>query len=139
MKRQPQRKKRPPPVIPTASMGDIAFLLLIFFVACSEPTKDRSDLKVTPPVSEHVSKIKVPVAARVAIDKAGTIYFDGEPVASPKDIEGSVTAVLTRTVSDDQRHVQFNCDATLTKKTFEPVIQAIVSAGGILEAVGEIK
>jgi biopolymer transport protein ExbD len=139
MKRQPQRKKRPPPVIPTASMGDIAFLLLIFFVACSEPTKERSDLNVTPPVSEHVHNNKAPLAARVAIDKTGTIYFDGERVDNAKDIEWGVTAVLTRTVSDDQRHVQFRCDATLAKETFEPVIQAIVSAGGILEAIGEIK
>lgn len=139
MKRQPQRKKRPPPVIPTASMGDIAFLLLIFFVACSEPTKDRSDLSVSLPVSEHVHKNKAPVAALVAIDKAGTIYFDGDRVDNAKDVEWGVTAVLTRTVSDDQRHVQFKCDATLPKETFEPVIQAIVSAGGILEAVGESK
>ena len=120
-------------------MGDIAFLLLIFFVACSEPTKERSDLNVTPPVSEHVLGNKPPVAARVAIDKTGTIYFDGERVDNAKDVEWGVAAVLTRTVSDDQRHVQFRCDATLPKETFEPVIQAIASGGGILDAVGEIK
>ena len=31
MKRPPQRKKRRSVAIPTASMGDIAFLLIIFF------------------------------------------------------------------------------------------------------------
>lgn len=136
MKRPPQSKKRRSVPIPTASMGDIAFLLIIFFLVCSESSKDRSDLEVTPPVSEHVRKKGVPVAARVAVDKNGTIYFDGDRVDNAKDVEWGITAVLTRTVSDDQRHVQFNCDATLPKESFEPVIQAIVSAGGILEAVG---
>lgn len=123
--------------IPTASMGDIAFLLIIFFLVCSETSKDRADLDVTPPVSEHVRKNKSPVAARVAIDRNGTIYFDGDRVDNAKDVEWGVRALLTRTVSDDQRHVQFNCDATLPKESFEPVLQAIASAGGIIEAVGK--
>ena len=137
MKRPPQRKKRRSVAIPTASMGDIAFLLVIFFLVCSETSKDRADLDVTPPVSEHVRKNKLPVAARVAIDKSGTIYFDGDRVDNAKDVEWGVRALLTRTVSDDQRHVQFNCDATLPKESFEPVLQAIASAGGIIEAVGK--
>jgi hypothetical protein len=44
---------------------------------------------------------------------------------------------LADTVSDEQRHVQFKCDAALPKEQFEPVIKAIVEGGGILEAVGE--
>ena len=136
MKRPPQRKKRRSVTVPVASMGDIAFLLIIFFLVCSETSKDRSDLEVTPPVSEHVRKNKAPVAARVTIDKTGTIYFDGDRVDNAKDVEWGVRSLLTRTVSDDQRHVQFNCDATLPKESFEPVLQAIAAAGGIIEAVG---
>ena len=137
MKRPPQRKKRRSVALPTASMGDIAFPLIIIVLVCSEASKDRSDLDVTPPVSEHVRKNKLPVAARVVIDRNGTIYFDGERVDNAKDVEWGVQALLTRTVSDDQRHVQFNCDATLPKESFEPVLQAIASAGGIIEAVGK--
>jgi biopolymer transport protein ExbD len=134
--RPPQRKKRRQVAIPTASMGDIAFLLIIFFLVCSEATKDRSDLEITAPTSEHVRKNKEPVAARVSIDQAGVIYFDGAPVDDAKAVEFEVSEVLTRTVSDDQRHVQFTCDATLPKESFEPVLQAIAAAGGIIEAVG---
>jgi biopolymer transport protein ExbD len=136
MKRLPQRKKRRTVAVPVASMGDIAFLLIIFFLVCSEASKDRSDIEVTPPVSEHVRKNPTPVAARVAIDKAGVVYFDGARVDGAKDVEWGVRAILTRTVSDEQRRVQFNCDATLPKETFEPVLQAIATAGGIIEAVG---
>jgi biopolymer transport protein ExbD len=136
MKRLPQRKKRRTVAVPVASMGDIAFLLIIFFLVCSETAKDRSDIEVTPPVSEHVRKNKATVAARVAIDKAGVVYFDGARVDGAKDVEWGVRAILTRTVSDDQRRVQFNCDAALPKETFEPVLQAIATAGGIPELVG---
>jgi biopolymer transport protein ExbD len=138
MKRQPQRKKRRAVAVPVASMGDIAFLLIIFFLVCSEESKERSDLEVTPPVSEHVRKNEAKVAARVAIDKAGVVYFDGARVDGAKDVEWGVRAILTRTVSDDQRRVKFTCDATLPKETFEPVLQAIATAGGIIEAVGNL-
>ena len=137
MRRVPQRRKRRSVAVPVASMGDIAFLLIIFFLVCSETSKDRADLEVTPPVSAHVRKNKAAVAARVTIDKAGVIYFDGARVDNARDIEWGVRALLTRTVSDDQRHVQFTCDATLPKESFEPVLQAIATAGGIIEAVGK--
>ncbi len=137
MKRKPQRKKRRTVPVPVASMGDIAFLLIIFFLVCSEVSKDNSKVQVTPPESEHVEKIKATVAARVAVDKDGVIYFDGERVDSAKDVEWGVRAMLSKTISDDQRHVQFKCDAGLPKEQFEPVIKAIAEGGGILEAVGE--
>ena len=132
-----RRKKRKAIPVPIASMGDIAFLLIIFFLVCSEVTKDRSDLQVTLPLSEHVEKTKISVVARVAMDKDGQIYFDGAQVDSAKDVEWGVRALLTNTVSDDQRHVQFKCDNELPKEVFEPVLKAIAAAGGIIEAVGE--
>ena len=136
MKKRLQSKKRKPVPVPIVSMGDIAFLLIIFFMVCSEVAKEKN-LDVVLPISEHVKKIKVTVVARVAVDKKGEIYFDGTRVDNAKDVEWGVRALLTNTVSDDQRHVQFNCDSKLPKEMFEPVIKAIASAGGIIEAVGE--
>ena len=53
---------------------------------------------------------------------------------------GDLTFPPTRQVVDPKcfRHVQFKCDAALTKEQFDPVIKAIVEAGGILKAVGEL-
>ena len=119
-------------------MGDIAFLLIIFFLVCSEVAKEKSNLQVELPLSQHVEKVKAQVVARVAVDETGVIYFDGEQVDSAKDVEWGVRALLTSTVSDEQRHVQFKCDSALPKEIFEPVIQAIAAAGGIIEAVGEL-
>ena len=136
---KPSRKKKRRKVrVPIASMGDIAFLLIIFFLLLSEFAKDK-DLPIDLPASEQVKKTEAVVAARVAIDSDGSIYFDGDRVDSAKDVEWGVRALLSKTVADEQRHVQFKCDASLSKETFEPVLKAIAEAGGVIEAVGEEK
>ncbi len=138
-KKKSQRSKRKSVTVPTTSMGDIAFLLIIFFLVASEITKDNSSVKVQSPVSPHVQKTEIDVVARVAVDETGTIYLDSEVISGPKDIEWALRAMLAKTVSDEQRHVQFRCDANLPKEQFEPVIKAIAEAGGIIEAVGELQ
>ena len=137
--RKKKKKQRRAVPVPVASMGDIAFLLIIFFLLCSEATKDNSKLLVQLPRSEHVEKSEGSVAARVAIDETGAIYLDGMLVDNAKDVEWGVRALLADTIADDQRHVQFKCDKALPKETFEPVLQAIAEAGGIIEAVGELR
>jgi len=137
MKKRRQRKKRKQIPVPIASMGDIAFLLIIFFLVCSEISRDNSNVKVQLPYSEYVEKNEARTAARVAVDANGAIYLDGYQVESAKDVEWGVRAILNNTVSDDQRHVQFKCDAALPKEQFEPVLKAIAEAGGIIDAVGE--
>jgi len=118
-------------------MGDIAFLLIIFFLVCSEVSKDKPDLQAVLPLSEYVKKSEARVAARVAVDETGQIFLDGVAVNSAKDVEWGVRALLANTVADDQRHVQFKCDATLPKEPFEPVLRASAEAGGVIDAVGE--
>lgn len=136
MKRYRDKKKRRNVPVPIASMGDIAFLLIIFFMLLSEFAKDK-DLELEPPISEKVVKAEVVVAARVAIDKYEQIYLDGQPVESPKDIEWGVRALLDKTVAEEQRHVEFKCHKSLPHRVYNPVVKAIAEGGGILEAVGE--
>jgi biopolymer transport protein ExbD len=73
----------------------------------------------------------------VAIDENGQIHFDNNKLDSAKDVEWLLRSILTKTVSDDQRHVQFKCDKSQPKEVFQPILQAIAEAGGIIEAVGE--
>ncbi len=136
MKRRKKKKRKTIP-IPVASMGDIAFLLIIFFLVCSESIKDNSSLPVKLPTSESVKKNKISVVAYVVLDENGEIYFDNNRVDSAKDVEWGVRALLTKSVTDDQRHVQFKCDKSQPREVFQPVLQAIAEAGGIIEAVGE--
>jgi len=137
MRRKPQRKKRKPIPVPIASMGDIAFLLIIFFMVASEAAKNPN-IALTPPLSEFVKTNEATLAARISIDDVGQLYFDGVLVDGPKDIEWGVRAVINDATSDDQRRVLFSCHESLPKETFEPVLKAIAEAGGIIEAVGEL-
>lgn len=135
-KKKLQSKKRRAVAVPIASMGDIAFLLIIFFMVCSQISKDKPK-PMTLPWSEYVEKREIDVVARVQIDKDGNIWLDGHQYDSPKDIEWGIRALTANTNDDEQRQVQFSCDTNLPKEQFEPVLEAITAGGGILLAVGE--
>ncbi|MGB0292094.1 MAG: ExbD/TolR family protein [Luteolibacter sp.] len=135
-KKKLQSKKRKGVPVPIASMGDIAFLLIIFFMVCSEISKQKPQ-PMTLPWSEYVEKEEVDVIARVQIDKDGGIWLDNFQYDSPKDIEWGIRALTANTSEDTERKVQFSCDTNLPKERFEPVLEAIAAGGGILMAVGE--
>ena len=104
----------------------------------SEAAKNNPNITLTPPLSEYVKSNEATLAARVALDESAQLYFDGTLVDGIKDIEWRLNSALDSSTSDDQRRVLFSCHESLPKQTFEPVIKAIVEAGGILEAVGEL-
>ena len=130
-----RKKKRRTPSVPIASMGDIAFLLIIFFMILADFNKEPN-LNLTLPESAEVKKTEKTVIARVGIDEEENIFVDGLKVQNAKDVEFTLRNLLTNTVADEQRHVQFKCDANVPKEAFEPVLKAIAEAGGIIEAVG---
>ena len=70
--RKSRKKERKPIPVPLTSMGDIAFLLIIFFMLASDFIKEPN-LKVEPPRSEHVKKTEVAVVTRVAMDAELTV------------------------------------------------------------------
>ena len=98
MKRRKKKRRTIP--IPITNMGDIAFLLIIFFLVCSEASKDNSKLKIDPPISEHVEKTKAVVVARVDIDENGQVYFDGAAVEGAEAVESGLRFLLINTVAE---------------------------------------
>ncbi len=135
-RRRRNKKKRRQVLIPVASMGDIVFMLIIFFILASEFDKTKDlDLELTE--SGQVKEPEFPIAARVAIDAEGQLYFNGELMDSVKSIEYAVSAKVLNAESDEQRRVEFKCDKNLRKDQFEPVLKAIAEGGGIIEAVAQ--
>ena len=130
-----QRKRRPVPV-PIASMGDIAFLLIIFFMILSEFAQPEVEYDAA--ISEYVEKPEETAALSISIDEEGKLYVDGQEVPNADAIEIQVSAVLRDTVTDEQRHIQLKVDRELPSETYQPVIQAIAEGGGILQMVGEL-
>lgn len=131
-------RRRPREIsVPTASMGDIAFLLTIFFMVCSNFAKEAS-IKLSPPQSPSVQALKTSRIS-VAIDGDGQIFLQGQPVPDAQAVEQGVTALLHNKTSEDGRLVMFKCDKNVDKAVFEPVLDAVARAGATIAAVGELQ
>lgn len=92
--RSPQRAES---FIPTASMADIAFLLIVFFMVTTTLTVDRTDVEL--PTS--LERTEVPKeAAVIAIEQSGQVHFsDGESesrLIDPQDILASAAFIMSK-------------------------------------------
>jgi len=130
-----RRKSKRKVAIPVASMGDIAFLLIIFFMVCSNFIKESS-VKLEPPRAQDIDTLQEPKVL-VAIDEQGQIYLQGVKMPDFNALEYGVMALIDGRVTTEGRTVLFRCDRNIPKEVFEPAIDAISSAGGIIAAVGE--
>lgn len=81
--------------IPTASMSDIAFLLLLFFMVSTVFVKERG-LRVTMTQAKEIVKIPRKHAATIYVDKYGTISIDDLVVSIP-----DVQWVMQRKLAED--------------------------------------
>lgn len=132
-----RRSRRRNPDIPVASMGDIAFLLIIFFMLCSNFAKEAS-LKLKPPRSDDLEKVKETLVS-VSIDENGKIYLQGKEMFDAEAVEWGVAALISGKAAREGKTVMFKCDQGITRAVFEPVLNAISSGGGIIAAVGDKK
>ena len=81
--------------ISDASVSDIAFLLLIFFIVTTVFVKERG-LRVNLPRGERIEKISRKNAVTVYVDSHGTISIDDFDVSIPM-----VYNVMLRKLSED--------------------------------------
>ena len=130
-----RKSRRVAPAVPLASMGDIAFLLTIFFILTSNFAKDDTR-NIKPPSARELAQLENQNVS-VSIDADGGVFFNGRPVASPATIEAGVAGFLAGKKDPQDRMVVFRCDQGVDKKVFEPVLAAISKAGGVIAAVGE--
>jgi biopolymer transport protein ExbD len=129
------KSRRAPPTVPLASMGDIAFLLTIFFILTSNFAKDDTR-KISPPSARELEQME-PQNVSVSIDAEGAMFFNGRPVTAAATIEAGVASFLAGKKDPKDRMVVFRCDKGVDKKVFEPVLSAISKAGGVIVAVGD--
>lgn len=129
------KTRRVAPTVPLASMGDIAFLLTIFFILTSNFAKDDTRA-IEPPTAAELEELENQNIS-VSIDAAGGMFFNGRPVGAAAVIEAGVAGFLVNARRPEERMVVFRCDKHVDKKVFEPVLAAISKAGGVIVAVGE--
>ena len=141
------RIKTPPkvelPVIPTANLVDIAILLIIFYMACSHFISGSAG-KITPPKSpgpRRTSTFTPPTSRPSTSPPRGPTcrpcVTSSQPSWPPAAASSGVAAIIKGRTNDDERTVMFKCDAGVNRAVFEPTLNAIVQAGGLILAVGE--
>ncbi len=121
--------------LPAMAMGDIAFLLLIFFVILARATDDSH--LVWRPAEEIDLQPAGHALASVVIDQDRRVFLNGGEVA----VE-TLAGALERLLADSgagagARTVHLKVDREVPAETFEPVIEAVSEAGGDLVHVLE--
>lgn len=127
------RPRRRMPFVPTASFGDIAFLLIIFFMVASVFMKE-SNIKIKPAESPDIDKVKSPPIS-IIMDSEGKVWLQGDAYA-PDALEPEVSALL-RDRSDKQ--VMLKVDRKQQQKDFGKVLMALSNAGAEITLVGDKK
>ena len=130
-----RRRRRLNVIVPVASMGDIAFLLIIFFVLCGNMTSDAGK-KIEPPRDANLENQQVP-SLSVSVAPDGEIRLQGHLMSSPDVLEARLRDAIAGKTDKQSRLVEFRCDKTVGRAVFLPVMKAISKAGASILAVGE--
>jgi biopolymer transport protein ExbD len=115
-------------VIPTASMADIAFLLIIFFMVTTAYSLDRTPMDL-PATKEQQQSAKG--AAVIAITADGEMRFsageqDTEPVAGLEELTPRVARV---TAGNRMHPFTIKADRRTKYKTIDAVLEMLRGAG----------
>lgn len=90
-----EKKKERSHDIPTSSMADIAFLLLIFFLVTTTMDMDKGIPMILPERGGEV-KINPKNIAKILVNEDGLVLFDGEPVDDRQLDESLVNRIAER-------------------------------------------
>ena len=123
MKIQRRKTELVPPYMP---MADIAFNLVLFFLIMAK-TKDDRHIVWTPakaPATQAVTNAKV----TVSIDKESKVYLNGEEIGV-RDLTGRIEQMLGSN-PPEQRKVLLKIHESTVAANFEPVMEAVGTAGG---------
>ena len=114
--------------VPSMAMGDIAFLLLIFFVILAR-AQDDSHLQWQPAKSVVLDQAQF-AKAGIVVDVENKTYLNGQEIGV-----GQLAAELDVILGDapvGERTVLLKVHKDATATYFEPIIEAVSEAGGDL-------
>lgn len=123
------KRRKPSAEVPNAAMGDIAFNLLIFFVILAKATDD-SHLAWTPAAASNL-ETAASTQASIVVDKDSLLYLNGVKVGK-EQLAASLQNMLQNATTEQQRTVLLKVHNKTKRDKYEPVIEAISEAGGIM-------
>lgn len=126
-----KRINRRKPYIPTTSFGDIAFLLIIFFMVTSVFMREKH-IEVREAKALEVEKIESKIIS-VVVDKHGEIWLQGDKC--PFDALSPAISALLEGHKD--KIVMVKIDKDQSQENFGKVLVAVSSAGADIALLGQ--
>ena len=123
-------------VVPTSSMGDIAFLLIIFFMLTSKFMQE-ANVKHQLPTSPEIDTIK-PQQLSLIMDENGVLWIQGEE-AEINSIPEIIAKQQEGMTDEDRKEftVVFKVHNALIAQNYEPVIRKLAETGVKVAFAGE--
>jgi len=125
-----RKRKKHLMFVNVVAMGDIAFLLIIFFILIGNFMKEN--MKFKPPVSQDLSSLETPLVT-VVMDENGAVWLQGVQ----KDVRDLASDLQRAVGSHEDRPVHVKIHRTIPRKDFLPVIEALSEAGVRIVLAGE--
>jgi biopolymer transport protein ExbD len=115
-------------VIPTASMGDIAFLLIIFFMVTTAYSLDRTPMELPQSVEQQQT---AKGAAIIAIDQAGAFKFSPgeEDTQDVADIEALTARIHEVTARNRLHPFVIKADRRVNYAVIDSLLERLRAAG----------
>ena len=120
------RSAKKTPYIPTASMGDIVFLLLIFFMVTTV-FREEVGLVVELPRAEAAEEVQRERISNVYIDRLGRISVD-DRLVQPRHIADLFS---TKVANNPQLIVAFKTDNYVQYEVVSEVMEALKEANAV--------
>ena len=121
-----EKAKKPAPGIPTATMGDIVFLLLIFFMATTI-FKQENGLDVTLPRAEASKKQSSEQLANIWVDQKGRVSINDKLVYLP-----DIQAVMKRRMeSNPLLVVAFKADSRVRYEVMNSIMEELKAINAV--------
>jgi biopolymer transport protein ExbD len=119
-------RHRAQPVIPTASMADIAFLLIVFFMVTITFEKDKTQVAL--PKTEL--RYEIPkIAAYISVTDNGQIRVtSGDEMSVPVSPDDVVTFAANLVAMDSTRPVVLKADREVPYKSIDGIIDSLKQA-----------
>jgi biopolymer transport protein ExbD len=123
-----KRASRVSPEIPTASMADIAFLLIVFFLVTTTMNQDKGLSLHLPPVGE-TKEVKSKNILNVWINARDQVAFFENDQLTPVPFAEFKTQIESRLRENDKLIISLKAERGATYRSFVDVLDELKLAG----------
>ena len=123
-----KRESRVSPEIPTASMADIAFLLIVFFLVTTTMNQDKGLSLHLPPVGE-TKEVQSKNILNVWINARDQLAFFENDQLTPIPSGQLQSQIKERMAENDKLIISVKTERGATYRTFVDVLDALKMAG----------